>query len=125
MEKQIDTVEEPEQAGTPRPVKGTSNTMSKRFTITVLALILLQIAFFLRNPLSGLFQKAPCHSDLGNLTIEQRAHKILKENPLIGHTTPARASQCQTDFFSRWPQRLSNHPAYALQEPHLRRRLSG
>jgi hypothetical protein len=93
MEKQIDSVEDAEQTGVSRPPKATSNTMSKRFTITVLALILVQIAFYFRNPLPGLFKKAPCHKDIENLTIEQRARKILKENPLIGNKPPPCFSQ--------------------------------
>ncbi|OAG00273.1 uncharacterized protein CC84DRAFT_1102196 [Paraphaeosphaeria sporulosa] len=59
---------------------------TKRVAIAVLVAVFLHVGFFLRHPLSHLVQSPSCHRLLDQLTVEQRAQKILRENPLIdGH----------------------------------------
>ncbi|KAF1971437.1 hypothetical protein BU23DRAFT_590653 [Bimuria novae-zelandiae CBS 107.79] len=56
------------------------------FIITLLVTVLLQTVYFFLHPLSNLFQNKSFRHALESLTFEQRAYKILKENPLIdGH----------------------------------------
>ena len=61
-----------------------SRATTKRLAIVVLVAVFLHVGYFFQGPLSRLIHRASCHKLLGHLTVEQRAHKILKENPLIG-----------------------------------------
>lgn len=79
MEKQATYIGGAEPVAAPQPPKRTSIMARKSFTMTAVTLVfLLQIAY--------IFYPGSADSQTSNLTIEQRAHKILKENPLIGQT---------------------------------------
>ncbi|KAL5419455.1 hypothetical protein PMIN04_006953 [Paraphaeosphaeria minitans] len=63
-----------------------SRATARRFAIAVLVAVFLPLGYFLRHPLSHLIPSSSCHRLLAQLTVEQRAQKILRENPLIdGH----------------------------------------
>ena len=77
MEKQSQYTGDAGRNAVPQPAKRTSIMARKSFTMTAVTLVfLLQIAYIL--------YPGATNSQISNLTIEQRAHKILKENPLIG-----------------------------------------
>lgn len=81
-----------------------SRATTKRFAIAVLVAALLPLAYLFPHPLSHLLHGASCHRFLGRLTIEQRAQKILRENPLIGQPGPRSHIETDTDFAHRRPQ---------------------
>lgn len=88
MEKQVSSAGGVQQFASSRPTASADRATSaaKRLTIIVLAAILLPLGYLFRHPLANTLPSASCHGRLAHISIEQRAHKILKENPLIGQT---------------------------------------
>ncbi|KAJ4300968.1 hypothetical protein N0V90_003057 [Kalmusia sp. IMI 367209] len=87
MEKHLESLDDVEHLPL-RPVanpKRTSIAVGKRFTITVLISILVQLVYYFRHPLFDFYWgTTSCGPKSRQLTVEERAQKILKENPLIG-----------------------------------------
>jgi hypothetical protein len=122
MEKQTSPAGDVEQTATSQPPaspRRASKATGKRLAIAVVVAVFLQLGYLLRHPLSHLLQSASCHHTLGQLTIEQRAHKILRENPLIGQANTCTHAGTKTNPIRRWPQRPLDIAAYALQEPYI------
>lgn len=96
MEKHTVSPRDVEQTAPSHPAVVTptraKRTTTKRLAIVVLVIaIFLHVGYFVRGPLSRLAHRTSCHKLLGQLTVEQRAQKILKEHPLIGQPESALA----------------------------------
>jgi hypothetical protein len=107
MEKQTSSAGDVEQTATSQPLAApprASKSTGKRLAITVLVAIFLLLGCLLQHPLSHWFQSASRHRIPGQLTIEQRAHKILRENPLIGQANICTHAEVGTNLICRWPQ---------------------